>query len=141
MSDQETPQTPPPDPGAKEQWKEVGGQFKTLGETLAAAFKATWENPQVRDQAKDVKDGLESMVNQVGAAIKEAVASPEAQKIKGEASKAAVQVRDAGEQAVQSARPHMISALKRVSQELGKLVESLEKAPPPPPPPSEPPAG
>lgn len=118
MSDEQT---------AEESWREVGRQFKALGESLAKAFRTAWESEENRQHLEDMKVGLEAMVDQVGQAIKETTVSPEAQQARREVEKAAESARVAGEKALQEARPHLISALGQVNAELQKVITRLEQ--------------
>jgi vacuolar-type H+-ATPase subunit I/STV1 len=113
-----------------EAWREVGRQFQALGESLAEAFRTAWESEENRQHVQNMRDGLEAMIDQVGQAIKEASASPEAQKMRGEAEKAAESLRGAGEQTWQEARPHLLSALNQINAELQKMIGRLEQEEP-----------
>ena len=75
---------------------------------------------------KDVQQGLEAMIDKVGEVIQDAAATPEGQKVKGEAKKAANTLQDSAEHTAQEVRPHLISALKQVNIELGKLADWLK---------------
>ena len=136
MSDEQT---------AKDAWREVGDQFKALGESLATAFRTAWEKEETREHVRGMKEGLEAMVDQVGRAIEEASASVEGQKareesiryfkaaalegqkVRGEVERAAESARAAGEKTLQDARPHLISALDTVNAELQKLIRRMEE--------------
>jgi hypothetical protein len=111
----------------QEAWREVGRQFQTLGESLAQAFRAAWEDEENRQHLQDVQAGLEAMAREIGQAVEEANASPEGQKVRGEAEKAVESARAASAQAWQEARPHLISALRQASDELQKMVSRLEE--------------
>ena len=143
MSD-ETPTTPPsePSPGTSESWKEVGKQFAALGKSVGEAIQAVWSNEQTQRQVKEVKAGLETMVSEVNTAVNKVTSTPEAQKIKGEAVKAAQSAKAAGEQTVQEVRPQLITALRTLNDEMQKLIDRLEAEPSPAPetPPDELPA-
>jgi len=108
-----------------ESWHEVGRQFKALGESLATAFRTAWESEENRQHLESMKTGLEAMVNQVGQAIQEASASPQGQKVRVEVERAAESARAAGAQALQDARPHLLSALRQVNVELQKVINRL----------------
>jgi hypothetical protein len=110
-----------------EAWREVGKQFQVLGESLAEAFRTAWESEENRRHAQNMQEGLEAMIEQVGQAIKEASASPEAQKIRGEAEKATESLRSAGEQTWQQARPHLLSALDQINAELQRMIGRLKE--------------
>ena len=114
----------------EETWREVGGQFQALGESLAQAFRTAWENEENRQHLRDMRTGLEAMVDNVGQAIKEASDSPDGQKVRQEAQKAAASARAAGGQALQEARPHLLSALRQVNAELQKMIGHLEERQP-----------
>jgi hypothetical protein len=113
-----------------ESWHEVGRQFKALGESLATAFRTAWESEENRQHLESMKTGLEAMVNQVGQAIQEASASPQGQKVRVEVERAAESARAAGAQALQDARPHLLSALRQVNVELQKVISRLEQKAP-----------
>jgi uncharacterized protein with von Willebrand factor type A (vWA) domain len=118
MSDEQT---------AEDTWREVGDQFKALGESLATAFRTAWESEENRRHLESMKEGLEAMVDQVGQAVKETSASPEAHRVRTEVERAAESARAAGEKALQDARPHLISALGTINDELQKLIRRMEQ--------------
>ena len=140
---EETPQTPAPESQANvsDSWKEVGKQFATLGKSVGEAIQAMWSSEQTQRQVKEVKAGLETMASEVNTAINKVTSTPEAQKIKGEAVKAAQSAKAAGEQTVQEVRPQLLSALRTLNDEMQKLIDRLEAEPSPAPeaPPEEPP--
>jgi ElaB/YqjD/DUF883 family membrane-anchored ribosome-binding protein len=117
MSDEQTTQEP---------WREVGDQFKTLGEGLSRAFRTAWESEENRQHLESIKSGLKAMVDQVGQALEDASASPEGQKVRREAEKAAESARVAGEKALEEARPHVLSAVRQINAELEKWIRGME---------------
>ena len=113
-----------------ESWHEVGDEFKALGQSLATAFRTAWESEENRQHLESMKTGLEALVNQVGQAIQEASTSPQGQKVRMEVERAAESARATGEQALQDARPHLLSALRQINTELQKVISRLgQKAP------------
>ena len=118
---EETQGAPPGDA-----WREVGQQFKALGQSLASAFRAAWESEESRQHVQQLQAGLEAMANEVGQAAKDMAASAEGQKVKGEVEKAAESARLAGEKALQDAQPHLLAALNRVNAELQQMINRLE---------------
>ncbi|MBN1878332.1 MAG: hypothetical protein JXA33_29210 [Anaerolineae bacterium] len=110
---------------SSEAWKQVGTQFQALGENIAAAFRSAWEDEKTQQYLHEMEKGLTSMAQAFGQAVDEAAQSPEAQKFRAEAQKAAQSARDAGAKAAEDARPHIISALETVSAELQKLIDKL----------------
>jgi Skp family chaperone for outer membrane proteins len=128
MTEEQTnQQTEPTNEPLGDAWREVGQQFQTLGESLAAAFRATWEDEETRQHLQGMQDGLEAMVKDIGQAMKEATASPEAQKARGEFEKAAESLRSAGQQTLKEAQPRLLSALHQVNEELQKMISRLEQ--------------
>jgi hypothetical protein len=129
QTDKQSAQTPPPG----DAWQEVGRQFQILGESLAAAVRASWQDPEHRKRMQAVRDDLEAMVKELDLAIQGAAASPQAQQARSDVKKAAASLRQAGEQTAQEARPHLLSALKQVNEELQKMVGRMESSNPQPP--------
>jgi hypothetical protein len=116
----------------EETWREVGDQFKALGESLATAFRTAWDKEETREHVRGMKEGLQAMVDQVGRAIEEASASVEGQKVREELERAAESARTAGEKTLQDARPLLISALDTVNAELQKFIRRMEGGEPAP---------
>lgn len=114
-------------PGMADAWKEVGNQFAALGAGLAAAFRTGWRNEESRRHLKEMKGGLESLVNELGAAIREGTVTPEAQKVKDEAGRAVGTFRSAGEKTVQEIRPKIAAALSDLNEEVRKLAGRVKK--------------
>ena len=110
-----------------EAWQEVGKQFQALGESLAAAFRTAWNDEQNRKRVQEMQQGVEAMVNEVGQAIRETAKSPQAQQARSEVLKAAESVRVAGEQTVQEVRPHLLTALRQLNDELQKLIGRMQQ--------------
>ena len=110
-----------------EAWREVGRQFRVLGESLAQAFRAACADEGNRQHMLDLQAGLEAMVEKVGRAVDKAGASPAGQRARVETERAVESARAAGGQAWQDARPHVISALRQVSAELQKMATRLEE--------------
>ncbi len=135
MSDEQTtqptnePTTPPTSPTA-DAWREVGKQFESLGNSLAAAFRTAWHDESTQRGLREVQTGLETMVSRVDQAIKEATASPDAQKVRTEAERAAQSLRAASEKTWQESKPQVVSALRQFSAELQKAISKLEEAQP-----------
>jgi hypothetical protein len=111
----------------EESWQEVGRQFHALGESLARAFRTAWESGENRQHLESVKSGLESLVENVGRAIQDTSASPEGQRMREEVERAAHSARAAGERALQDARPHLLSALEWMNEEMQKIITRLEQ--------------
>jgi hypothetical protein len=108
-------------------WKEVGQQFESLGISTAQAFRTAWSSIETKNDAQQVKSGLEAMAREVGKAIEETAKAPEGQKIKEEAKRTAESLRVAGTQTVEEARPQIASALKKVNEELQRLIAKLDE--------------
>jgi hypothetical protein len=110
----------------QESWREVGDQFKALGESLSRAFRTAWESEENRQHLESMKSGLKAMADQVGQALEDASVSVEGQKVRREAEKAAESARAAGEKALEEARPHVLSAVRQINAELEKWIRRME---------------
>lgn len=126
---QQDPKNQPP----SDVWQEVARQFQVLGDTLAAAFRSSWNDEENRKRIQQVQGSLENVVREIDLGLQNAAHSPEAQRARDEAKRAAEQVRQAGEQTVQEVRPQVLTALKQVNVELQKLVNRMEGKPQQPP--------
>lgn len=109
-----------------EAWEEVCKQFQTLGESLAAAFRSSFNDDATRQHFKSMQKGLEGLVDEVGRVIKENKDLPDVQQFKQDARKVADDLVEKGEKTVQEVRPHLLDALKAVNAELQKLTERME---------------
>lgn len=119
---------------AGDAWQEVGRQFQILGESLAAALRASLGNENNRQRFQAMQGDLRAMVNEIDRAMSEAARSPAAQEAKEEAQRAAESLRTAGEQTVQELRPHLLSALKELNAELHRVTSKMADDRPPAPP-------
>ncbi len=127
MTEQHNPEQPDQgQPPAGDPWQEVGKQFQLLGESLGRAFRATWENEENRRHVQEMRNGLEAMVQEVNQAIRDTATSPQAKQAREEARRAAESVRTASEQTVQQVRPHLVSALRQMNEELQKMINRME---------------
>jgi hypothetical protein len=118
------------DASAGEAWEEVGQRFQSLGESLAAAFKSTWENEETQAQWEKVKVDVDAAVNDIGRAAQEAAATEEAQKAKAEAYKTAEAAQQAGQEAMDEVKPHLLAAFRKIRTELDKAIEGMENSKP-----------
>jgi hypothetical protein len=109
----------------RDDWTEVGEQFQALGEGIAGALRAAWEREETRRHVSDLRTGLEGLVSSVEGAIKEFGDSPQGQRLRSEAQRAAGSARSAGETAWQDAQPHIVSALQQVNAELRRVASDL----------------
>ena len=112
----------------RQAWEEVGHQFEQLLKSLSDAFAVLWENEEAQRQLSSVKDRLESLADDVSAAVDKSAASPEAQKMKSEAYRAAEAARQTTEKVVDEARPQITAALKQMNAELQKLIQMGENS-------------
>lgn len=113
---------------AGESWVEVGQRFQSLGESIAAAFKSTWENEETQAQWEKVKIDMEAAANDIGRAAQETAATEEAQKAKAEAYKTAEAAQQAGQEAMDEVKPHLLDAFRKIRTELDKAIESMENS-------------
>ena len=111
---------------SSEAWEDVGRQFQSLGESLAATLRTTWQNERNQQRVSDMRDGLEAMVVEVNQAIHDSVSSQDVENVKEEAEKAFKHLQDTGEQTVTELRPHLLSALQQVNTEIEKLINRMQ---------------
>ncbi len=113
-------------------WQEVGRQFQALGQSLADAVRAAWENEETQRRVQETRTGLESMAHDIGKAVEDTANSPQGQRIRQNAEHTAESLRSATEQTVQEVRPQLITALQQLNEELQKLINRLEPKDTPP---------
>ncbi|MGD2142873.1 MAG: hypothetical protein PVF54_00195 [Anaerolineae bacterium] len=112
---------------AENAWSELGGQFEALGESLARAVRAAWQDEATRRSVHSLREGLEQMVAKVDQAVRETAESGHGRRLRAEAQRTTESVRAAGREAWRDARPHLLSALTTVNSELEKAIERLEE--------------
>jgi hypothetical protein len=129
MADEQTPQEQSEQSleVSGDAWREVGQQFRALGESLAAAVRAAFEREETQQHLQELQNGLKAMVNEVDQAVREVSASPEGQRVRAEVERAAQTARSTGEQIMREAQPHLVSALRQVSEEIQKMINHLEE--------------
>jgi hypothetical protein len=118
--------TEQPRPETRQAWEEVGHQFEQLGQSLATAFKTLWEREDTQQHLASLRTGLQSMADDVSAAVDKTLSTEEAQKVKIEAQKAAESAQKATEQTAAELRPQVTIALKQLNAELQKLIDRME---------------
>ncbi len=111
---------------SQEAWREVGKQFQTLGDSLANAFRAAWEDEASRQKLDEMRSGVESMVRDVGQALREYSDSPRGQQVKSDVRRAADNLRTAGAETMAEARPHLVAALRQVNSELQRMIDRMD---------------
>jgi hypothetical protein len=110
MSEEKQKETP-----QQSQWEDIGQQFRALGESLAAAIQATWENETTQKHVESVKTGMTEVANDISAAIKNAADSEEGQRVKVEAQKAGEEI-----------RPHLLNAFRKIKEGLDQIITDME---------------
>ncbi len=115
---------------AQEAWRNVGEQMKTLGQSLSAALRLAWEDEAFQQHKEAIQQGFENLAKEVSRAIEDGIQSSEVKQARQHAEKVMEDVRSAGEQTIQEARPHLVSALRRLTNELEAIIETLEQATP-----------
>jgi uncharacterized membrane protein YccC len=113
---------------ADDAWREVGREFEALGESLSRAVRAAWRNEETQRHVRSMQDGLEKMADEVDRAVKDASESERAKRLREEAEKAADSLRRAGEETWREARPQLLTALRRLNDQLQRLIEDLERS-------------
>ncbi|MCG3209060.1 MAG: hypothetical protein FOGNACKC_02679 [Anaerolineae bacterium] len=122
---QDSQQSGPADP-----WAEVGQQFRKLGDSLAAAFGATWQSDEARQYMHKMQSSLNDVASQLNEAVKSATDSEQGKKMQAEFEKAAKTAQSQGEEMVQQVRPHLLEAFRSIRQEIDRAISQIEKTPP-----------
>lgn len=110
-------------PEAVDAWNEVGAQLHDLGKSLADALRAVWCDEENRRRARQLREGLEAMARELGAAIKDSATREETRQIGTEAGDTARAVRDAGARTWQETLPHLREALRKADEGLQRLTK------------------
>lgn len=112
---------------ADDAWSEVGRQFQSLGQSLAAAFKTALDSEENRQYVQNLQSGLSQAADELAKATRQAVDSEEAQKLQSEVGKAAQSAAEAGKQAAADVQPHIINAFQRIKTELDRAITHMEQ--------------
>ena len=112
---------------ADQTWAEVGRQFRSLGDSLAAAFKSSWESEETRQHLEKMQAEIEAMATEVARSTRQAVESEEGHKIKVEVENAAESVRAAGQQTAEELQPHLLNAFRQIRSELDQIINRMEE--------------
>jgi hypothetical protein len=113
--------------GTGDTWDDLGRQLSELGSAIARAVRAGIDDPENRRRAAELRDGLDSMAREVGAAFDEAAASPHGQRVKEEVGRAADSVAAAGRKVAEDVRPHLIEAARSASEKLRQAAAGMEQ--------------
>jgi hypothetical protein len=103
---------------------EILDELESLGTQLVTAVRALWDSEESRKLRQEIGDGFVQLGHQVDEGIKSAQESEAAKEFK-------VQVQETVDKARQSEvagklQQNLISGLRQLNAELGKLVGSLE---------------
>lgn len=120
------------DPGTSR--GDVARELQELGRNLANILKDAWDSEERRRLQEEIRAGMSDLSSTVDKAVSEFHASPTGQRMKEDIRDFRERVR-AGE-VDQKIRNEILTALKRVNEELEK---ATRKTPPPPPPTDVPP--
>jgi ElaB/YqjD/DUF883 family membrane-anchored ribosome-binding protein len=126
-----SPEQEPKSQSTQDAWRDVGRQFQDMGDSLARAFRAAWQDEGNRQRVEEMRTGVESMVNQVGQVLRDYSETPEGQHLHSEAKRAAESLRTVGEQTVTEVRPHLVVALRQVNAELQRMINQMDNPPQP----------
>jgi uncharacterized protein len=110
------------------------GAMTAEGEAPSAAAPAGEAGGGERSAAdawNEVGERLREFGQTLGAAVTETASSAQGQRLREQAERAAASIGEASKTAADKARPHVVSALERVSIELGDLAGRLRREPEP----------
>ena len=121
MSDTQTPPTTE-QTNTADAWREVGQEFQTLGASLLAAARATWQSEENRRRVQEMRANLEVMAKEIGQALQETVTSPQAQQVRTDAGKVVESVRGASTQTAMEVRDRLLTLLRQANSEVQRLI-------------------
>ncbi len=107
-------------------WDDVGRQFQALGDSLAAAFRTAWQDEGNRQKVDEIKNSLGQLGKEIGKAVEESASSDEGQKFLHEVEKAINSLQQATVDSAQEMKPHLVTTLRKIDQEIQKLIEKVE---------------
>jgi soluble cytochrome b562 len=109
---------------------DVAAELKDLGRQFAETLQTAWNSEEKQRVEAEVREGMQSFVNEVDKVIRGAKDSPAAQKVKAEAE----QVKDRMEtgELGRKARSGLVQGLHWLSEELGKLADQFSPPEKPP---------
>ncbi len=103
-------------------------ELDKMGQLVAQAVRSAWESEERKKLEAEIVEGLRKFSDQVSTTAKKASESDAAQQIKAQAEKVAAEVKE--KDVAEEIRKGLLAGLEVVNQELGKLVERLEKKAP-----------
>jgi len=109
---------------------DVAEEFKNLGRQFAETIEAFWNSEERVRVESELREGVQSFVDEVDKVIREAKSSTTAEKVVGDASEAKNRVENSDFGV--KAREGIIQGLTWLSEEFGKLADQFtapEKAP------------
>jgi hypothetical protein len=114
------------EPAAKAETVNISDQLQNLGKQVADTLRSAWESDQRQKVEAEVRDGMKSFANEIDKVLHQVRDGAAAQKIKEEAAdvKAKVEASDLPNKA----RSSVVSGLKWLSVELGKLADQFAPA-------------
>ena len=115
------------EPTPTDAWNEVGQQFQTLGESLAAAVNTSVQDEKVQQELKKMQAELDATVAQIKQKVKEASDAAKSVDVEGEAKTLDEQVQAAGQELIKEIQPQLAEALKKMQASLDKIVKDLEQ--------------
>ncbi len=108
-----------------EAWQEVGKRLEDLGNSLASALRGAWDDEANQQALREMEAGLKSVARAVADTVDQTAASPEGQRLREDAERAAESARRAGEKAADEARPQILAALQTLREGLQAAIDQL----------------
>lgn len=102
---------------------DIAAEFQKLGRQFAETLQTAWDSEERKRVEKEVREGMQSFVNEVDQVIREVKTSETTEKIKGEAEelKTRVESTDIGARA----RQGIVQGLRWLSEGLGELANQF----------------
>jgi soluble cytochrome b562 len=102
---------------------DIAAEFQKLGRQFAETLQTAWDSEERKRVEKEVREGMQSFVNEVDQVIREVKASDKTEKIKSEAEELKTRVESTDIAA--RARQGFVQGLRWLSEGLGELANQF----------------
>ena len=108
----------------KSNQNELNEEFRKLGIHLMDSIRSIWDRPEREKLQKEVEEGLDTFTNTMKEEVQKFRQSPTGQQLKFEIEDLNQRIKSG--EAEQLARQEVINALRKVNQELEKVIQKWD---------------
>jgi hypothetical protein len=109
-------------------FEELGEELRSLGANLRKVLQAAWESDERRRAQEDIERGLDDLARTLRTAGQEFAASPTGQRLREDVRDLHERMRN--REVDTRVRDELLSALRRVNEELSKAAAARTSTPP-----------